>query len=146
MIDVHIDDRQIVAMLRRLQESTGNLTPALKEIGEHLLESTKHRFETSTAPDGSLWDANSPVTLDKKRGSKPLIDSGTLMNYSINYDVIGDVLIVGSSSEYAAMQQFGGTKAEFPYLWGDIPARPFLGISAEDNDAIVQIIQDHLLL
>jgi phage gpG-like protein len=26
---------------------------------------------------------------------------------------------------YAAMQNFGGTKAEFPHLWGDIPARAF---------------------
>lgn len=31
--------------------------------------------------------------------------------------------------KYAAIQQFGGTKAQFPHLWGDIPARPFLPIT-----------------
>jgi phage gpG-like protein len=43
------------------------------------------------------------------------------------------------------MQQFGGTKNEFPFLWGDIPARPFLGISNDDEKAILSIIEDHIL-
>lgn len=53
--------------------------------------------------------------------------------------------------EYAATQQFGAKKGEFrstkngaPVPWGDIPARPFLGISADDEDKIIEIIQSHL--
>jgi phage gpG-like protein len=45
---------------------------------------------------------------------------------------------------YAAMQQFGGTKAEFPHLWGDIPERPFLGVS-DDEKEILEIISDYLI-
>jgi len=46
--------------------------------------------------------------------------------------------------EYAAMMQFGGTKSEFPNLWGDIPARPFLGISEDDKTDILTILERHL--
>jgi len=37
-----------------------------------------------------------------------------------------------------------GTKEEFPNLWGDIPGRPFLGISEQDKSDILAIIQRHL--
>ena len=46
---------------------------------------------------------------------------------------------------YAAMQQFGGTKSQFPHLWGDIPARPFLGISTADKQNIRDIIGSYLV-
>jgi phage gpG-like protein len=42
------------------------------------------------------------------------------------------------------MQQFGGTKAKFPNLWGDIPARPFLGVSESDAVMIVDTVSDYL--
>ncbi len=77
-------------------------------------------------------------------GKRPLIDEGTLMQ-QIEGNIIGNTLEFGSSMEYAAMQQFGGTKNEFPFLWGDIPARPFLGISNDDEKAILSIIEEHIL-
>jgi phage gpG-like protein len=77
-------------------------------------------------------------------GKRPLIDEGTLMQ-QIEGRITGNSLDIFSSMEYAAMQQFGGTKNEFPFLWGDIPARPFLGISNDDEKAILSIIEDHIL-
>ncbi len=53
-------------------------------------------------------------------------------------------MLLGSPMEYAAMQQFSGKKSEFPHLWGDIPARPFLGISKEDRQAILDIVEAYL--
>ena len=81
---------------------------------------------------------------NRKGRNKPLVDHGTLMDM-IKAEVHGNVLEVGSPMEYAAMQQFGGEKSEFPNLWGDIPARPFLGISDADEKAILKIVEDHLL-
>ena len=57
---------------------------------------------------------------------------------------------VGNSAEYAAMQQFGGTKASFPHLWGDIPVRPFLPILQNgdlypaERSAVVEAIHTYL--
>ncbi|OAI20409.1 hypothetical protein A1507_22890 [Methylomonas koyamae] len=178
-ISVEFDDRAIVKALQELQRATGDLTPAFNEIGERLVESTVHRFETSTAPDGTPWAPNSQVTyeayLDRRSGDyldgkrvgdkkgyfrkdgrvsarsagilsskKPLIDSGTLSEQIHKNLIGGHTLEISSSMEYAAMQQFGGTRAEFPQLWGDIPARPFLGISSEDEDVVLSIIKKYL--
>lgn len=146
MIEVTFDDRAILAALQSLQQAAGNLRPALREIGEDLKESTQQRFGTYTGPDGVMWEANSDVTYDRKadRSGIPLTDHGTLGN-TIAYQLLGnDGVQIGSPMEYAAMMQFGGTKAEFPNLWGDIPARPFLGISAEDEAHVLDIIRQHL--
>lgn len=48
-----------------------------------------------------------------------------------------------------AMREIGevvrnSTRAQWPHLWGDIPARPFLGLSAADGDEVVTILRDHL--
>lgn len=146
MNEVIVDDRKIRAALQGLQKATGNISPALREIGQELVSRTKKRFETTTGPDGQKWAENQPSTLSRKKGSRPLTgETGELMD-SINYQLFGnDELRVGSPMEYAAMQQFGGAKSEFPNLWGDILPRPFLGISPDDETAILAIIEGHLL-
>ena len=163
---VTVEDEQVLAALARLRRRTDNLGPALKAIGEDLVASTKARFGTATAPDGTPWAANSQVTISrylgltkgnyKKDGSlskkgearstakKPLTGETRKLREQIHYQVSGNSLEVGSSMEYAAMQQFGGRKSEFPNLWGDIPARPFLGISTADIADIEQTIMDYL--
>lgn len=153
---ITVDDAQVLAALRRLRQHSEDITPALKQIGERLVESTQDRFATSSAPDGTPWAANSAVTISrylglssgKKRearaaGKKPLVNGGFLRD-QIHFNVTGNVLEVGATMEYAAMQQFGGKKSEFPHLWGDIPARPFLGISDRDRATIEQVVTDYL--
>jgi len=50
MIRIDIDDREVRQALERLQRKVGDLTPAMEDIGELLIETTKQRFATSTAP------------------------------------------------------------------------------------------------
>ena len=58
---------------------------------------------------------------------------------------------VGSTRIYAGAHQFGarrgacGTnKKGAPIPWGDIPARPFLGVSDADKKTILEIINKRL--
>ena len=58
---------------------------------------------------------------------------------------------IGSPSVYAGVHQFGAAKGSFgktkrdaPIPWGDIPARPFLGLSDEDEADIRDIVLRHL--
>jgi phage virion morphogenesis protein len=145
MMEIHFDNREALNGLNELLRRTGDLRPAMAEIGETLTESTKQRFGSQAGPDGQPWPANSPVTIERKGRDQPLTgETGSLMD-EIHYNLVGnDALEVGSPMEYAAMQQFGGDQAEFSHLWGDIPARPFLGFSDEDQDEILAIIQAHL--
>lgn len=140
---VELSGDEIVGALRDLQSAINDLGPAFREIGEVLTESTKARFESGIGPDGQPWQDNADATIERKGRNSPLIDTGTLME-QIHYSIVGNTLEIGSPMVYAAMQQFGGTKDEFPWLWGDIPARPFLGVSASDRDDILQIVKSHL--
>lgn len=145
MATIHFDGERVLAALRRLEKACADQSPALLAIGEYLVESTKQRFVSGIGPDGTPWPENSPVTIERKGRNQPLIGEGTLME-SIHYQLVGgNTLEIGSSMEYAAMQHFGGTKEEFPWLWGDIPERPFLGISEEDEAEILATNEDQLL-
>ena len=164
MIEIKVDNKNVIAALDRLAKAAANPRPALLAIGDDLVLSTKKRFETSTAPDGTRWEPNRQSTYlqhlgsaksnhrkdgrinsrgaAKVMGKRPLIGVGTLSK-QIYSNVDGNGLQVGSTMEYAAMQQFGGKKSKFPHLWGDIPARPFLGISAAD-EMMVGTVNDYL--
>lgn len=167
MITVKVNDRQVLNALNQMISRAKNLRPAFAEIGEDLLETTKRRFNAATSPDGTPWAANSPVTISrylgtkasnfKKNGSlskrgqanssakKPLTGETKSLQRTINYQLQGSMGVsIGSPMDYAAMQQFGGTKSKFPHLWGDIPARPFLGVSPADKVNILDILGTYL--
>ncbi|MFM9881238.1 MAG: phage virion morphogenesis protein [Burkholderiaceae bacterium] len=168
MVSIKINDKQVLQVLGQLTARAKNLRPAFAEIGEDVVESTKARFATATAPDGKPWQANSQVTIDRylglfknsrkkdgtlskagqtrSAGKLPLTGETKSLRTTINYQLKGDNgVAIGSPKVYAAMQQFGGTKAKFPNLWGDIPARPFLGISSADQANILEIIGSYLV-
>lgn len=121
-----------------------DMTPLMQDIGDLLLTSTKARFPLGEAPDGSRWPANSPVTLARKSDSRPLFGATGHLSQQIFTEAGPNQVEVGSNLVQAAMMQFGGSRARFPHLWGDIPARPFLGISAEDEAGILEEIGAYL--
>lgn len=168
MIKVEVVDKGVIQALTRLGNATQHLPTVLDLIGEMLVDSTRQRFATSTGPDGQRWASNSPVTIlrylgkykgsyGKKTGKKtkagsvraagkrPLIgESGDLA--SEFYPLVeGNTLYIGSTVPYAAVQQFGAKKHQFGKApWGDIPARPFLGLSDQDRTNILDTISDYL--
>lgn len=150
MIKVKLDSKLVLQQLERLSKGAANPRPALLAIGESLVESTKKRFGSSSAPDGKPWAANSALTLKRKRGSKPLVNEGTLRD-QIGYVESGNQLTIFSSMIYAATQQFGAKQGAFgrsrrntPIPWGTIPARPFLGVSNDDEKMIVETVSEYL--
>jgi phage virion morphogenesis protein len=167
MISFEYNDEAIRRVLDAFVRAAANPAPVLKGIGETLTQSTKERFKTSTGPDGASWEANTEATMAaylakfsgaykkngdlSKRGErisarkKPLIGETKSLSTQIHYELVGDTeLHIGSPMEYDAMQQFGGTKAQFPNLWGDIPARPFMGVSEQDRADILSDLADYL--
>ncbi len=167
MIEIKVDDARVTAALERLARAATNPAPALKAIGESLVDSTKQRFATSTAPDGSRWAPNSQTTYEAMvnrfskgsfrkdgrlnakgsanvAGKKPLIGETGLLASTIFYGVEDSAVRWGSPMIYAAMQNFGGKKSDFPNLWGDIPGRQFMGVSDSDAVMVEQTVEDYL--
>jgi phage gpG-like protein len=60
---ITVDDAAVQAVLHKLASRAGGLTPVLQVVGEGMIERTKRRFETGTAPDGTPWKPNSAATL-----------------------------------------------------------------------------------
>lgn len=151
-ITVEFDDAEVRAALDRLLKAGTDFTPAMQDIGEHLVNTTKQRFFDEEGPDGTPWAPLSPVTRQRKRknAGKILTEEGTLRG-GITYQAGPDHVLVGSPLVYAGTHQFGAGKGAFgatskgaPIPWGDIPARPFLGLSDEDEDEVAALIADYL--
>ena len=149
-ITITVQDKDVRATLSALAARASNLQPVMQSIGEDIVKRAKQRFATSTGPDGKRWVPNSRVTIERyiaskggfgkkgltKKGAliekskKPLIGHGRDLSRQFFVRADSRSVTVGNSMIYAAMQQFGGSREQFPNLWGDIPARPFLPITA----------------
>lgn len=158
MYEVEFEADAVAAALKRLAAGVADMTPVMQSIGEYLMVSTKDRFPTGQAPDGSAWQPKSPTTLARYGARKsnrvdhrPLYGPTGLLSSQIHYQAGHDFAEVGSNRIYAAVMQFGAAKGAFgnmangsPIPWGDIPARPYLGLSAKDATEIPAIIAEWL--
>lgn len=163
--------------MEEIQRALHNLTLTLspngmqkvyQRIGEHLVATTKQRFDDSVDPDGNKWAANTDSTIsallhknrDKrykyqkvltKKGKsiadghkKPLVDSGQLRD-SIRYQVFNDGVVVGTNRDFGANgKQVSAAVHQFGSKDGKIPARPFLGISRDDKHHILTNVIQHI--
>lgn len=150
-ITIDLDDAALQATLSKLAASVADPSPALAEIGEHLLTTTKARFglNVKRAPDGTPWARNTETTIARKGRDNPLYQSGMLQG-QMRWQLAdgGRAVEVGSNRIYAAVQQFGNPDNRFYNTPkgrpAPIPARPFLGVSADDREAIADILADYL--
>ncbi|MGO4380365.1 phage virion morphogenesis protein [Pseudoduganella sp. RAF53_2] len=163
-IEVKAD--QVQHALAQLLERTGDVEPFFRRIGEAWLDRIHTRFETSTGPDGTPWATNSPVTIARYiasmggkskggkaalPGKKPLIGASRRLISSFHFDADAESLTIASVVPYVFMQHFGGTKLQFPHLWGDIPARPMLPIQGDgtlypqEETEIIEMLQQYLV-
>ncbi len=154
MIEVQLETGAASAALERAEDLLTDLTPLMIRLGDYLAEATIERFPTGRAPDGSAWAPKSLVTLERQGGGqrgadpRPLFGPSGLLSRLISYEVTPTSVTVGSNMIYAAVQQFGAAQGAFgvtaaggPIPWGNIPARPFLGLSDDDERAVVKIVE-----
>jgi phage virion morphogenesis protein len=149
---------QARAAFGALQAAGEDLRPALSDIGQELEASTVDRFETNVAPDGTPWR---PSLRAQTKGGVTLVEEGHLRD-SVHWRIDGDDTVEigagGIAAAYAAAHQVGAVieahgpgGLRFQLATGQwihrqrvtIPARPYLGISAEDETAIGEILVDH---
>lgn len=157
--EIDIDDRQIATFFGQLRDRLSDMTPVMQDIGELMVDSTKQRFIAGEGPDGTAWEPKSEATISAylARGDtpdfRPLFGPSRRLSSEISYRVGtgGQSVEWGSSLIYAAVQQFGAQKGAFgtnargsSIPWGNIPARPFLGLSTEDEDKLKSLLQEWL--
>lgn len=164
MIRIDWDDQPAIAGLEALGAKIENLRPLMKEIGELLVASTKARFLTSTAPDGTPWEPNAQATylallgktsgnITKKgllsargarrvMGKRPLIGESRRLSKEIAYQADARSVEISSSLVYSAIHQFGGQAGRGGQA--RIPPRPYLGLSEQDRARAESAVRAYL--
>jgi len=153
-ISIKADGGELVLdALRRLEAAAQNMEPVFSDIGEYLELSHEERWNKQESPEGIPWAPLSPVYAARKqkkgKPSKILVLDGYLK--LLHYNASNEGLKFGTDRIYGATMHFGAEKGSFkseadggPIPWGDIPARPFLGISEDDREEILARVTEWL--
>jgi phage virion morphogenesis protein len=158
-IDATFQDAAVQDMLGQLAAAADDLTYVMDLIGAHLQQTVAERFDEGHGPAGVPWK---PSGRAKFAGGKTMVDSGRLMG-SITRQADANSVTVGTNVIYGRIHQFGGvisaktakglsfngwsangTPGHFLRKSVTIPARPFLGVDAEDETEILAIVTGKL--
>jgi phage virion morphogenesis protein len=155
MITLEINDGGLLAALARLEAGVTDMTPAMSAVAAVLRDGAEERGKRGVDPEGNAWAPRSPVTLARYL-AEGVSFGGVLWKSGDMLGVIGsdygpDFASVGSNEPQSAVMQFGAAQGAFgrtsrngPIPWGDIPARPFLGLSDDDRQGIILTIDEYL--
>lgn len=141
-IEIEVQDEEVLSVFERLLARVDDPAPALAQIGEYGVRSTRIRIEDQNAYDPvEIWDSLSPRYRQSKMKQAHHPDD-ILILYG---DMVGTLakqadseqVAWGSGREYAAAQQLGREDI-------NLPARPFLGLSAIDRDQVLAIMASWL--
>lgn len=139
----------------KLDKVVDDFAPILRDMGEILLNNTRDRFKAGEDVHGRPFAPLTELTkkLKKRNKNKILIDSGALSR-ELTYQLVNRGLEFGSDRKYAAIHQLGGVikpKTKKRLAFGGvfakqvtIPARPFIGLTSQDESHILEMIVDHL--
>ncbi len=135
MIEIRIDSAKLVAALRRLIASGRDLTPAMRRAAGIMYDAVEENFEQEGRPK---WKSLAASTIKQrsKDGSWPgkvLQRRGNLAR-SITRHADAESAMVGTNLVYAAIHQLGGQAGRGRKV--KIPARPYLELTRDDEDAI----------
>jgi phage virion morphogenesis protein len=170
LIKIEHDSNLVQLALKRLSDRAGNLKPAFKAMAKTLALSTERRFDTETGPDGKKWQDVKASTRKRKKNPKILTES-TKLRDGMSEEVSADGLLFGSDSPYGAIHQLGGEikqEGMVLHLKGHgrntrfskpgeanrgmkvnrtikMPARPFLGVSSQDELDLLDDIEQYIL-
>jgi len=152
---IRVEDARILSAIQSLLAMARNATPIMREIAAIGENSTRLRFRTETAPDGSRWKPSLRVRM---AGGRTLTKDGHLAD-SVSGNAGKDFAEWGVNRPYAAIHQFGGEiKARSGGFlrfrlangaWASvksvvIPDRPFLGVSDDDAEDILDVLGRHI--
>lgn len=129
---IEIEVKGFDQIMSKLGRTGGEIHRLAAIIAELVRGQARDRIAvTKTAPDGSAW---APWARNYPKSGSLLVRSGALGS-SISGQAVGLEAHVVAPVFYASLHQDGTTK---------MPARPFLGLSAADEQQIVESIEAFL--
>lgn len=127
---------EIIRRLGSLYFDSQKMQKFSRMAGAEMVYQTEERFYNQHDLQRQPW---LPSLRAIEQKGKTLRDAGRLMG-SLTYVPLPDGVKWGTNVVYARMMHYGGSKAMFPHLWGDIPARPYMGMNDDDRASVLNII------
>jgi phage virion morphogenesis protein len=148
-VDLRVDLQALRGLAGRIA-ALGNMDtrPLMDELGAAGVSQTQRRINSEkTAPDGTPWEPWSESYAKTRHGGHSLLVSNQDLLESNDHVVglTGDFVEWGSNLVYAPAHQYGldmsvmGSRRRIT-----VPARPYLGISAENEADLVALVDDFL--
>ena len=139
MIQWDFNNEPLLERLAQLAET--DLTDLHSGIGAYLIGEIQDRFSSGTLWDGSKMEQSAAA---EARGGQTLIDTHVLYD-SYVWQSNGQNIEWGSDSAYAAIHHYGGRAGRKVGRMGPLPgitlpARPVLGVNAENEREIGDMI------
>ena len=139
MIKITFNDIQAAAKLHSIAQQLQHPRKLYGVLGETLKKIHAERFKQEVDPDGNKWKPLSPKTLARKKkkgkSTKILRQDGYLSDKTA-YNYNDQNVEFGSDAKYARLHQFGGKAGRGGKV--TIPARPWLGISEQDEQKLLR--------
>lgn len=146
-VDIQFTSGTVLQVLDSLLDKLDDLSEPMNDIAAVLESATESAFEAEADPvTGQAWALLSDAYLrasPKRQGGKILQASAGGLAASITADSGDFWAAIGSNKIYAAIHQFGGTD-DMPAGPASIPARPYLGVSREDEQSMLGILGEYL--
>lgn len=154
-VNIEFNIQDALDALIKIESNLDDMHGLFSHIGEILLDIHEARFNAQESPDGVPWQSLSPWYQESKpkQKDKILTLDGTLRS-TLRWQIEGNTLLFGTNLVYGAIQQYGGTIKPVtakalnvggrPVKQVVIPARPWLGISAQDKLLLVDVVREHL--
>ena len=127
---------EIIRRLGDLYFDSAKMQKFSRMAGAEMVYQTEERFYNQHDLQRQPWLPSLRAIEDE---GDTLRDTGRLMA-SLTYIALPDGVKWGTNVVYARMMHYGCKKAIFPHLWGDIPARPYMGMNDNDRASVLNII------
>ncbi|WP_180061105.1 phage virion morphogenesis protein [Acinetobacter sp. YH12124] len=149
-ITIKADSSPIEAILTRLNQFDADKSEMFNDIGNDMLNATIMRFKYQRDVDGNPWKVSWRARL---QGGETGRNDGHLLN-GMSYNVLNNGVEWGANQTYAHVFHYGAhiTPKNGQYITFavagqyrkvkevNIPSRTFLGINAEDEATVLDIV------
>lgn len=158
-VNIELDISELSRVIDKALATLNRPKLMFAEMGEDLLAIHFARFVAQKAPDGTPWAPLQDWYRDtKKKNADKILTLDGHLSGTLRYQASDTGVVFGSDRPYAAIHQFGGVikpKGNYPLKLGaakdspraqsvTIPARPWLGLSADDEQRLIDIARKHL--
>ena len=147
---------QVQQVLNQLWQRTQDLSDPMAQIAAIMADASERAFASEADPEtGTPWPALKPQTQQRREQDNhwpgSILQVTGSLAASIDADSGPDFAIIGTNKVYAPTLFFGATQGEYgqtdtghPLPWGSITPRRFIGVNAEDEAQMLEVLAQAL--